>query len=150
MRLPRSDALDLEARQLLGQGQRGGVRDPLVALCGVKKRELIRRTTSRLATSCTVTLVKSEHLPQVVFEAGDPLVQTQFVELVVATRQNFAGLSQEEGSVAATRHRGDAGAFGDLHLWEQILKCRLVVPISEVKKRFHTEVGQHEFPGIDE
>lgn len=91
MRLPGSDGLDLEARQLLGQGQRGDVRDPLVTLCGVKRREVVSGATSRHATSCTVTPVERKHLPQVVFEAGNSLVQTQLVELVVAARQDFAG-----------------------------------------------------------
>lgn len=92
MRLPRSDGLDLKARQLLGQGQRGDVRDPLVALRSEEERPG-QESNLTPPMSCTVTLVKHKHLPQVVLEAGDALVQTQLVELVVATRQNFAGLS---------------------------------------------------------
>lgn len=144
MRLPRSDGLDLKARQLLCQGQRGDVRDPLVTLVRSEDERTCKQ--SDLTLRCRVATLhffKDKHLPQVVFEAGDSLVQTQFVELVVATRQDFAGFGQKEGSVAAARHRGDTGAFGDLHLWEtkskifEVLQaCMLEASLSEVKKRF--------------
>lgn len=58
----------------------------------------------------------TQYLSSKVFETGDTLDETQLVEFVVSTRQDFPGVGQEEGAVTAARHSGDGGTFGDLHL----------------------------------
>ena len=51
-----------------------------------------------------------------VLEAGDALVQTQLVELVVPAGQHLPSLGQEEGPITAAGHRAHDGSFGHLHL----------------------------------
>lgn len=56
------------------------------------------------------------YLSRVVHDAGNALIQTQLVDLVVATGQHLAGLSQEEGAVGAAVHGRDVGPLGHVHL----------------------------------
>ena len=53
-----------------------------------------------------------------VLEAGDALVQTQLVELVVPAGQHLPSLGQEEGPIAAAGHRAHDCSFRHLHLEE--------------------------------
>lgn len=59
---------------------------------------------------------RERYLSRVVFKTRDLLVQSQLVEFIVPTRQDFASFRQTESAVAATGHGGDGGTFGDVHL----------------------------------
>lgn len=92
MRLPWSYDPDLEARQLLYQGQRGDVRDPLVALVwqtwGQKKKKAFMSTAAKAGAQAYYyynTLNTAHYLSRMVFDSRDSLVQPQLVEFIVST-----------------------------------------------------------------